>query len=336
MTQVSVIIPNYNRSGLVNQTVRNVLGQTLAPAEVIVVDDGSTDDSVESLKNEFGDQIELIQQSNQGPGAARNAGLDRATGEFVWLMDSDDLASLNKLETQVDALQRAQADVVYSPWARVFLDRDQIELDGPVLQQRALPESRSALAWFLTDWSLVLQQCLIKRTALENAGRYRTDLRMGEDGEYFVRILDQGAKVTFDDRSLLIYRCDDFGKLTAGGSSNSRRMTDWAKCLIAMHDQVGAESLIAKHPQFQQRIWDALQDLRENCPDESDLIQKLQERLSGSGFAFRSQINRVGKAIRRRVTGTHWSGAYQVGQLHESQMHLIKQLGFKMSGDSTS
>ena len=138
MTGVSVIIPTYNRAGLVNQTVQNVLSQSLPPSEVIVVDDGSTDNTVDSLNREFGTQIHVVQQQNQGPGAARNAGLRLATGDFIWLMDSDDLASLNQLETQVDSLKRHSADVVYSPWARVWFKGNRLELDGPVLQQKEL------------------------------------------------------------------------------------------------------------------------------------------------------------------------------------------------------
>ena len=167
MNTVSVIIPNYNRTGLINETVRNVLAQSLCPYEVIVVDDGSTDDSVISLQAEFGDQIQIITQANQGPGAARNAGLNIATGEFVWLMDSDDLASLNKLETQVDALTRREADIVYSPWGRFFIDEASVKLSGPVLQQRCVPSRRSELDWFLTDWSLVFQHCLFRSSILK-------------------------------------------------------------------------------------------------------------------------------------------------------------------------
>src|SRR5579864_366780 len=94
---VSVIVPNYNRETLIGETISNLLAQTLPPSEIIVVDDGSTDKSVDVIRS-FGDKIKLIQQSNQGPGAARNAGLRIATGDFIQFQDSDDLFSLNKIE----------------------------------------------------------------------------------------------------------------------------------------------------------------------------------------------------------------------------------------------
>ncbi len=88
MSAVSVIIPNYNRAAIIGETIENMLSQTLTPHEIIIVDDGSNDNSLEVLKK-FGNKIQLITQSNKGPGAARNAGLAVATGTYIQFMDSD-------------------------------------------------------------------------------------------------------------------------------------------------------------------------------------------------------------------------------------------------------
>lgn len=333
MNRVSVIIPNFNRSGLVNQTVRNVLSQTLRPFEVIVVDDGSTDDSVASLRDEFGENIQIIEQENQGPGAARNAGLDVVTGDFVWLMDSDDLASLNKLETQVETLQQQSADIVYSPWARVFFDDPTLTLDGPVLQQRPVPSSRDVLTWFMTDWSLVFQHCLFRADAVARAGHYRTDIWTCDDSEYFVRVLTEDAKVAFDDRSLTLYRADDHQKVTGSGFQNSRRMIDWAKCLIAMQDTCEDRPDVAHHAEFDQRLWVAAEDLRRWCPEQSKLADELGDRIRRSRFdlAWRRLRSRIIKAIRTRVTQTGWSAAYQTGPITSHQRELVRELGFEIT-----
>ena len=332
MSAVSVIIPNFNRSGLINETVRNVLSQSLPPFEVIVVDDGSTDDSVKSLRAEFGDRIQLIEQSNQGPGAARNAGLEVATGEFIWLMDSDDLASLNKLDVQVESLQKHNADVVYGPWARVFFQGQTVRLDGPVLQQRALPQNHDALMWFMTDWSLVFQQCLFRHSILKQAGLYRADMWTCDDSEYFVRILTKGAKIVFEDTSLTLYRCNDHGKVTASGFESTRRMIDWAKCLIAIYDQCQNRPEILNHPGLQLRLWRSATELRRACPEEIKLLAKLEARLSRASFAIRAEAlwARLQKAIRTRIKGTHWPHSYQPGFLSSSQDRLLSQLGFQL------
>ena len=85
MTSLSVIIPNYNRAALIGETLDNVFAQTRPPDEVIVVDDGSTDDSVAVIER-YGARITLIRQANAGPGAARNRGLAAARGELIQFM----------------------------------------------------------------------------------------------------------------------------------------------------------------------------------------------------------------------------------------------------------
>lgn len=86
----SVIIPSYNRSSLLREALDSVFSQTFTDYEVIVVDDGSTDNTLEILKN-YGDKIKVLQQRNSGPGAARNHGAKEAKGEFLTFIDSDDI-----------------------------------------------------------------------------------------------------------------------------------------------------------------------------------------------------------------------------------------------------
>ena len=102
--EVSVIIPTYNRANLISETVNSVLAQTYHNFEVIVVDDGSTDNTLSVLSG-YGNQIRVIRQENQGAGAARNTGIREATGEFVAFLDSDDLWYPYKLERQVEHLK---------------------------------------------------------------------------------------------------------------------------------------------------------------------------------------------------------------------------------------
>ena len=86
MPTLSVIIPNYNRAGLIGETLDNVFAQTRPPDEVIVVDDGSTDASVAVIER-YGSRVRLIRQANAGPGAARNRGLAEARGDLIQFMD---------------------------------------------------------------------------------------------------------------------------------------------------------------------------------------------------------------------------------------------------------
>jgi glycosyltransferase involved in cell wall biosynthesis len=134
LADISVIIPAYNRAGLIGETLQSLLKQTLPAKEIIVVDDGSTDGTAEEVEHEFSvfreqfsgnsksniqnPTFKVLRQQNAGPGAARNRGLAEATGEFIHFFDSDDIASPNKHEVQLHALLETGADIACGPWVK--------------------------------------------------------------------------------------------------------------------------------------------------------------------------------------------------------------------------
>ena len=240
MTHISVIIPNYNREMLVRETIQNMLDQSLPPREVIVVDDGSTDRSVEVIRG-FGPRVNLVRQKNAGPAAARNAGLAIATGDYVQFMDSDDLASRNKLEVQAAALERESADIAYGPRAIVRINGQSLEFGDHVLQCDAVPPSRTLLEWFLSGCSVLLQNCLFRRELLVRAGNLRTDIIIWEDFEYLVRILAQQPRIVFSAEGLLFYRANADAKLSDSGTTQARKDLNQAKCFLAVSE------LLKKH-----------------------------------------------------------------------------------------
>lgn len=114
---VSTVIPVYNRPGLVRSAVASILAQTYRPIEVILVDDGSTDETpqvLDWLAAEHPDTIRVIHKENGGPGLAREAGRQLAQGEFIQYLDSDDSLLPRKFEVQVQALRdRPECDIAY-------------------------------------------------------------------------------------------------------------------------------------------------------------------------------------------------------------------------------
>lgn len=114
MPKVSVIIPAYNASEYLSQTLDSVLGQTYRDFEIILVDDGSTDETDQVIAK-YRSHLNVVQQENKGPGAARNAGLNIAIGEYLAFLDADDLLTPRKFAIQAAFLdQNPGIDIVYS------------------------------------------------------------------------------------------------------------------------------------------------------------------------------------------------------------------------------
>ncbi|HIE08163.1 MAG TPA: glycosyltransferase family 2 protein, partial [Desulfarculaceae bacterium] len=118
---VSVVIPTFNRAAAVSRAVRSVLAQTYPEIEIIVVDDGSTDNSAELLRHEFGMQIKLLcLPRNHGVSYARNRGFELSRGSFVAFLDSDDLWSPEKTERQLTFMQ-ARPDLLISQTDEIWI-----------------------------------------------------------------------------------------------------------------------------------------------------------------------------------------------------------------------
>lgn len=179
---VSVVIPVFNGARTVSATLRSALSQTCASLEVIVVDDGSTDESCE-IVSAFAardPRVRLVRQANAGVAAARNTGIAQARGDFVAPLDADDLWHPRKLERQVDAAQRAGPAVglVYCGF-RFIDDADRVIETAPYYDVRGWGFLRHLAYNFVGSGSAPL----IRRTALERVGGYDPSLReLGAQG----------------------------------------------------------------------------------------------------------------------------------------------------------
>src|ERR1051325_4147820 len=123
--RVSIIMPAYNAGRYVEEAIRSVVGQSYADWELIVVDDGSTDETANIVRayTATDNRVRYLHQENGRQGKARNTGVANSTGSLVAFLDADDLWLSEKLELQVHALQEMEADLVYSA-GFVFVEGD--------------------------------------------------------------------------------------------------------------------------------------------------------------------------------------------------------------------
>jgi len=333
MSTVSVIIPCYNRASLVGETIENMLRQSLKPYEVIVVDDGSTDDSAAVIAS-FGDAVHLIQQPNQGPGAARNAGLNAARGEFIQFMDSDDLASRNKLEVQVKALEQTGADFAYGPWVRSIIKDRTIHFSGDVLQPDPIPADKPMLEWFVSGWTLVFQNCLFRRSILDKAGAYRTDLMPSEDSEYFTRILLAGARPVHTPGCLVFYREHGGAQITLSGTTYKQRLKDWTHYLDITGNLLNGR-LFTMKPATRMALGALLKTHFEHCAKQQ--LPALPEghpymKLLSSNPAVVFETYALWKRIWKRLLRTpDTNKAFRRIKAGKAQEELVHDMDYKVS-----
>jgi len=192
---VSVVIPTYNRADEVCSAIDNALSQTYRNIELIVVDDGSTDDTQAKLKA-YGDRIRVVTQQNQGPAVARNRGAAIACGEFIAFQDSDDLWNPTKIERQVALLQKLGGKAVCclcnveTPDSRngkpTSFD------DSLVHPQHEEGIWINVLEVLATRFILFCQAVAVRRDVFERVGGFREDIKYDEDYDLALRLALEG------------------------------------------------------------------------------------------------------------------------------------------------
>jgi len=188
---VSVVIPVFNRTDLLREAVGSCFDQTYGRLELIVVDDGSTED-VEEVLRPWASRIRLFHQTNQGPAAARNLGITRALGELIHFLDCDDFLAPDAIERKIRALhQIPDAEVVFSG-AHLVGDRSMFEgqplkyLEPPVGGEGCA--THDLMREVARRYPFLTSTVLIPRWVLLEVGLFDETLRRGEDSELFFRL----------------------------------------------------------------------------------------------------------------------------------------------------
>lgn len=190
MPEISVIIPTYNRRKQVLEALASVHAQTLMPAEILVVDDGSTDDTEEHVAG-LGGIVRYLRKENGGVSSARNHGIRMAKGEWIAFLDSDDEWAPGKLARQLACLARTGAKVCLTGCTNEDGDRlDDLETMDPNLgagDERAYPSSD--YRFFRHPRHPYIQTAMVSRQALLDIGCFDETLRVAEDTKLLYRLV---------------------------------------------------------------------------------------------------------------------------------------------------
>jgi glycosyltransferase involved in cell wall biosynthesis len=209
---VSIIIPSINRKYL-PLCLDSLFSQTYKNIEIIVVDDGSTDNSFELIKNKFSNKITLIKQKNLGPSAALNEGIKKAKGQFICLMGGDDISKANRVSRQMHLLEKNQADFVFSfpdlmdSCGQLMADDLFENFKNDLFTHEKILNNISLFKdLFIRGNSICAPSVLFRKSVINKIGYFNEDLIHLQDYDYWLKALSRGLIFTFSDERLIFYR----------------------------------------------------------------------------------------------------------------------------------
>jgi glycosyltransferase involved in cell wall biosynthesis len=231
---VSIIISAYNAEKYLEDTLKSVLQQTWPNLEVIIVNDGSTDNTLEIAKSVSDTRFYIVSQENKGQDAALNNGYKHATGRYIKFMDSDDLLNPQMIELQMKTLRGSTEQVAYGEWARFYNDKPELADFTPLDYWKDM----QPLDFLTSRPEGVMLQCgimLLPRQLIEKAGLWDERLILFNDTEFFIRILLASKGIKFSPGAKLYYRSAISSSITAGRTRKFYESTYLATGLIAKH-----------------------------------------------------------------------------------------------------
>jgi glycosyltransferase involved in cell wall biosynthesis len=185
MPTVSVIIPSYDSAKFVVEALDSVLNQTYHDLEVIVVDDGSRDNTEEAVKDK-GERMTYVRQDNVGASAARNHGIRVSSGNYIAFLDADDLWKPNKLEEQVRILDDdPEVGLVCSDWATVAIDGS---VQNSYLKNCRYARSGYVFNEVIQEYFILTSSVLLRRSCLSEVGVFDEALMVSEDKDLWLRV----------------------------------------------------------------------------------------------------------------------------------------------------
>ena len=209
MPKISIIIPLHNAEAYILETLQSCLNQSYLNIEVIVVENGSTDNSFEIVETFASEKVKLYKIGKASAPIARNFGLTKTTGEYIQYLDADDILHKDKIRLQMELLQPLDKNsIVSGQWYKF---ENNIE-EAVVKPQKVWKDYDKPLQWLVDSWSgggMMQTGCwLAHKSLIEAAGTWNEELQQNpnDDGEFFCRVLLNASKIRYVEESKVYYR----------------------------------------------------------------------------------------------------------------------------------
>jgi glycosyltransferase involved in cell wall biosynthesis len=225
---VSILIPAYNAQEWISDTLRSALAQTWRRREIIVVDDGSRDQTAALVRQFESSEVRLVTQENRGAAAARNTAFSLSRGDYIQWLDADDLLAADKIALQMAALgeDRDTRTVLSCSWGH-FLCRWRCARFSDTPLWRDLSPSEWLLRYMENNIYMQTATWLVSREVTETAGPWDTRLLGDDDGEYFSRVLMASNGTRFVSEAKSYYRMSGSARLSYIGNSDKKKDAQW-------------------------------------------------------------------------------------------------------------
>ena len=299
MPTVSILIPCYNAEAYVGDAIASVLAQTWDDCEIIVVDDGSTDDSLDVVRQFDEECIQVIPQSNQGAQVARIRAFEASTGDLIQYLDADDLLSPQKIEAQVEAL-RDEPGGTLAVASTVHFDH------GTNPKKGFRSESVDEVPWLTSDdpvywlahlwspsdgWGMVSNSAwLTPRSVINRAGPWDSSVDVDDDGEFFTRVVLASTGIRYV-RDVSTYYRRIPNTITVSSNRSRKALIGWMNAI----DSKRFHAFDAAHRyQAPSEIFDMLRLgiarqyvvlATEAHPTHGDLVSSAEERAQDLGLS---------------------------------------------------
>ena len=187
---ISIIVPIYNAEKYLNKCIDSIINQTKKELEIILINDGSTDNSETIIKKYDDKRIKYFKNKNQGIGKTRNFGIDKATGKYIIFLDSDDFLELNACEKMYEKAEKEKLDIVVCDYYRYFDNGKQEEVKLPDFKNSSLKENPNIISEHLSPWAKIYKTDLIKKNNI----KFVENLKY-EDAPFVIEALDCAKKI---------------------------------------------------------------------------------------------------------------------------------------------
>jgi len=286
---VSILIPAFNAQKWIADTLRSAIAQTWDRKEIIVVDDGSADQTLAIARRFKSERVRVFTQENQGAAAARNKAFSLSQGDYIQWLDADDLLAPDKLARQMEASERCEGKrtLLSSAWGRFLYRHNRAEFTPTALWCDLSPTE-----WLLRKMGQGLHMqpatWLVSRELTEAAGPWNTQLSYDDDGEYFCRVLLASNGIRFVPDAKVYYRASGSSSLSYIGRSDRKMVSLWKSMelhigyLRSLEDSDRVRTACVKYLQ----MW-----LPTFYPERPDIITQVQAMAAELGG--RAQVPRL-------------------------------------------